>query len=64
MIDRSFDDIADDDVLLLTPLDELENSFSLVRKTRAISELPPSYRDAEEFARIWVANTLQCVFIS
>lgn len=37
----------------------MDKTMKLVRRTPTIAALPENYRDAEEWARIWVAYALQ-----
>lgn len=41
--------------------DELQQSFALLKKHQRVDSLPTMHRDAQEWARIWVAYNLQCV---
>lgn len=41
--------------------DEIDKSMAQVRRVAQTSSLPAEYRDAEEWATIWVAGMLQCV---
>jgi len=41
--------------------EELQQSFALLKKHPKVNDLPTMHRDAEEWARIWVAYNLQCV---
>ncbi|BGP20027.1 hypothetical protein JCM10213_000591 [Rhodosporidiobolus nylandii] len=43
--------------------DELDKTVHLLRKHSHINELPTPYRDAEEWARIWVAYALHYIFV-
>lgn len=40
-------------------VDEMDKTMKLVRKTSTIAALPESYRDAQEWARIWVSYAMQ-----
>ncbi|KAK4053580.1 hypothetical protein OIO90_003817 [Microbotryomycetes sp. JL221] len=42
---------------------EMDKSIAVLRKTSTIKALPPQYRDAEEWARIWVAYALHYFFV-
>ncbi|KAM0785987.1 hypothetical protein ACM66B_006805 [Microbotryomycetes sp. NB124-2] len=42
---------------------ELDKSIAVLRKTATIKALPPQYRDAEEWARIWVAYAFHYFFV-
>ncbi|KDE09124.1 hypothetical protein MVLG_00839 [Microbotryum lychnidis-dioicae p1A1 Lamole] len=43
---------------------EIDKSMALVKRTSQLKTLPESYRDAEEWARIWVAYMFHYFFIS
>ncbi|GAA6021527.1 hypothetical protein JCM10207_005791 [Rhodosporidiobolus poonsookiae] len=44
--------------------DELDQSFLLARKHKSVDGLPEAHRDAEEWARIWVAYALHYIFVA
>ena len=41
------------------PTDELDKTMVLVKKHSAVKSFPKEYRDAEEWAKIWVAYAFQ-----
>jgi hypothetical protein len=43
---------------------ELDKSWNLVKRYDRIKDLPKLHRDAEEWARLWVGYTLQCVAVA
>ncbi|GJN93987.1 hypothetical protein Rhopal_007050-T1 [Rhodotorula paludigena] len=43
--------------------DEFDQSIAQVKKHSRLDKLPEQYRDAEEWARIWVANALHYIFV-
>ncbi|GAA6059871.1 hypothetical protein JCM10212_007076 [Sporobolomyces blumeae] len=47
----------------LIETNELDKTMELVRKNLAVKNFPKEYRDAEEWARIWVAYALHYVFV-
>lgn len=49
--------------MLIDPygIDELDKSWAYVKRCQKITQLPQAYRDAEEWARIWVAGVIQWV---
>lgn len=45
------------------PIDEIDKSMATVKRVPLLTQLPGSYRDAETWARIWVAYALQSVAV-
>jgi len=43
---------------------ELDETMRHVRRCKDVKDLPKEYRDAEEWALIYVAHALQCVAFS
>ncbi|GAA98829.1 uncharacterized protein L969DRAFT_51051 [Mixia osmundae IAM 14324] len=48
----------------LISANELQRSFDLLYKHSKITQLPPVYRETEEFVRIWAAYLLHYLFVS